>query len=78
VPSQSKHSITKALYNRIQTGMTYSEVVTILDQNGQELSRTEIAEIMSVMYQWVNEDGSNMNIIFQNDKVIQKAQFGLR
>ena len=76
-PSQYGHSITKTLYDSIETGMTYSEVIGILNQNGQELSRTEIAEIVTVMYQWVNEDGSNMNIIFQNGKVAHKAQFGL-
>lgn len=32
----------------------------------------------AVMYQWVNSNGSNMNTMFQNDRLIQKAQFGLR
>ncbi len=34
--------------------------------------------IKTVMHQWMNSDGSNMNAMFQNDKLVQKAQFGLR
>jgi len=30
------------------------------------------------MYQWVNPGGSNMNAMFQNNKLIEKAQFGLQ
>jgi hypothetical protein len=66
------------MYDRIQTGMTYSEVTTTLGRDGQELSRNELAGIVTVMYQWTNEDGSNMNILLQNGRVVQKAQFGLR
>jgi hypothetical protein len=37
-----------------------------------------IESIDTVMYQWVNSNGSNMNAMFQNDKLNQKAQFGLK
>ena len=30
------------------------------------------------MYMWQNSDGSNMNAMFQNDKLVNKAQFGLK
>jgi hypothetical protein len=32
---------------------------------------------VSVMYIWKNSDGSNMNALFQNGKLLNKAQFGL-
>jgi len=35
-------------------------------------------EIVTVMYQWQNRDGSNMNAMFQNDSLMCKAQYGLR
>jgi hypothetical protein len=35
--------ISLANYHRIQTGMTYAEVATILGEPGEELSRTELA-----------------------------------
>lgn len=37
-----------------------------------------MASIETVMYQWVNRNGSNMNAMFQNNKLVQKAQFGLK
>ncbi|MBS0476496.1 MAG: DUF4124 domain-containing protein [Proteobacteria bacterium] len=70
--------ITMTAYSRIETYMTYEEAVAVLGQRGVEMSRSYIAGYDTVMYQWVNRDGSNMNAMFQNDRLIQKAQFGLR
>jgi hypothetical protein len=74
----TEQRITKSMYDRIQNGMSYRQVISIIGQEGEELSRTEMVDISTVMYMWQNDDGSNMNIMFQNGKVIQKAQFGLR
>jgi hypothetical protein len=78
-------SITYAKYQQIRDGMTYQEVVQILGMEGQELSRNTIKRVPgvmeaveTVMYQWANPDGSNMNAMFQNNKINQKAQFGLK
>jgi hypothetical protein len=30
------------------------------------------------MYSWQNDSGSNMNAMFQNGKLVNKAQLGLR
>ena len=30
------------------------------------------------MYSWQNGNGSNMNAMFQGDRLVNKAQFGLR
>lgn len=70
--------ITYQSYARVQTYMTYDEVTEIIGKPGQELSRSYVAGYDTVMYQWVNGDGSNMNALFQNDRLVQKAQFGLR
>ena len=35
------------MYDRIQTGMTYAEVVSHLGRDEQELSRTEIARFVT-------------------------------
>ena len=71
-------SVTMANFNRIRNGMTYAEVVSILGQPTQELSRTEVAGIETVMYQWDGGFMANMNAMFQNGKMVSKAQFGLR
>lgn len=60
--------------------MSYAQVVAILGEPGTELSRSFIANITTVMYQWMGQGslGANMNAMFQDDKLISKAQLGLR
>jgi hypothetical protein len=69
--------VTRAKYERIQDGMTYDQVRAIIGQAGEELSRSDIAGYTTVMYSWKNSNGSNMNAMFQNGKLVNKAQFGL-
>jgi hypothetical protein len=77
-PDSSTDLVTMAEFNEIETGMTWEEVVAIAGQPTEELSRNKIADIETVMYQWTNPFGPNMNVMFQNGKVVQKAQFGLK
>ena len=69
--------VTLSEYSGIQTGMSYSAVTRLIGEPGEEMSRNELAGIVTVMYGWSNWDGSNMNAMFQNDALVQKAQFGL-
>lgn len=77
--------ITMEKYLKIQEGMSYSQVVEIIGEQGVEMSRNRMEGVPGVMesietamYGWQNPDGSNMNAMFQNDKLIQRAQFGLK
>jgi hypothetical protein len=70
--------VTQAEFLQIQNGMSYEEVQRIIGAPGQEMSRSDVAGINTVMYQWINRGGSNMNAMFQNGKLVQKAQFGLQ
>jgi hypothetical protein len=54
--------------------MTYEQVVSIMGTSGELISSNEIAGIKSVMYSWKNANGSNINTVFQNGKLIQKVQ----
>jgi len=67
-------------YSKLQTGMSYEEVVSILGSNGEEMSSNDIAGYKNVMYKWDGDGsfGANMNAMFQNGKLIQKAQYGLK
>jgi hypothetical protein len=67
-------------FNRIETGMTYEQVVGIVGGPGEQLAHTEIAGYVGDVYMWHGEGGlgANSNVQFQNGKVIGKAQFGLR
>lgn len=78
-PAQPKAGVTLANYLRLQTGMSYADVAAILGKSGTEMSSNEIAGTRTVMYQWDGtSSGANMNAMFQNDRMIQKAQFGLK
>ena len=69
--------VTKAEYDRLQTGMSLSEAQRIIGASGEEMSRSEMAGTVTLMQSWTNPNGSNMNAMFQDDKLINKAQFGL-
>jgi Beta-lactamase inhibitor (BLIP) len=71
-------TVTMEKYNQIQTGMSYQQVVNIIGKQGEEMSRVELAGYTTVMYGWSNTGGSNMNAMFQNDRLMSKAQLGLR
>jgi cytochrome c biogenesis factor len=70
--------VTLAEYEQVREGMSYQEVSGIIGAAGQELSRSELAGYVDVVYSWSNENGSNMNAMFQNGKLVNKAQYGLR
>ncbi len=69
--------VTKAEYDQIQNGMTYDQVIAIIGARGEERSSSSIAGYTTILYGWNNPNGSNMIAMFQNEKLIQKSQFGL-
>jgi len=77
-PTKEDKEVTLKEFNEIKTGMTYDEVVKIIGFKGEEGSMTELGGIKTIMYTWNNPDFSNMNATFQNDKLVSKAQFGLK
>lgn len=72
--------VTKAEYSRVQMGMSYQQVVAILGPPDEALSETEMAGFHTIMYMWEGRGGfgANMNAMFQNGRLVNKAQFGLR
>lgn len=70
--------MTRLAFERISTGMSYPAVTTLIGSPGEEASRVELGDIETVMYMWKNRDGSNMNAMFQNGKLVSKAQAGLK
>jgi Domain of Unknown Function with PDB structure (DUF3862) len=68
-----------AQYQSLATGMSYSRVVAVLGCDGSELSRVDMAGFKTVMYMWQGDSAAaNMNVMFQNGKLISRAQFGLQ
>ncbi|MCS4464901.1 hypothetical protein JTT01_15895 [Clostridium botulinum] len=57
-------------------GSTYEDVKNMLGE-AKESTSSEMGGIKTVIYTWDNGDGSNMNVTFQNNKALAKAQAGL-
>lgn len=71
--------VTMAQFNELKTGMTKAEVESVVGSPGVEQSSNELAGIKTEMLAWNgNSMGGNMNVMFQNGKMVSKSQFGLQ
>ena len=72
--------VTMSEFNRIREGMSYREVVDIIGHEGEVMSEggAEYGH-HTVMYSWENPGAlqGNMTAMFQNDRLVNKAQFML-
>jgi hypothetical protein len=81
----SVFNITLDKFNQIENGMSYYQVEQIMGVPGTLTVSSQTPGIPGVMnpisntiYIWQNPDGSNMNVQFQNNHVICKAQAELQ
>jgi hypothetical protein len=81
----SATKITAAEFAAISEGMSYADVVRIVGDPGvEEVSSTMpgvpgvMPDVSTKQYRWINWNGGNASAMFQNDRMIMKAQFGLR
>ena len=67
-------------YLKLGTGISYQEAINILGEEGEEMTSNEMMGTKTIMYKWDADSGfgSNMNATFQDDKLVSKAQFGLK
>ena len=83
IKQETKGKVNYENFEKIETGMTYEQVVQIFGEEGKVLSESEIdigigEEYSTIMYYWYDKTGiANCNIMFQNNKVVSKAQVGL-
>ncbi|MBJ8090217.1 DUF3862 domain-containing protein [Bacillus cereus] len=79
---KNKPGISKAEFDQIQNGMSYDEVKAIIGSDGEVLSETGQAgeQFHTIMYKWDGEKGfgANANFMFQEGKLQNKSQFGLK
>ena len=76
--STSRKGVTMANYDKLQTGMTYTEVVEILGSAGKKLNADETAEPNTVTYMWGGDQVGNMRVRFRNDRLLEKSQYNLQ
>ena len=67
-------------FNQLQDGISYEEAVEIIGSSGSLMSESSLGGISTKMYTWEGEGdiGANANAMFQNGKLISKAQYGLK
>lgn len=69
-------------FNQLQTGMSYEQAVAVIGGEGAKLSESSFGDVTTVMYQWDGSNdsgfGANANAMFQGDKLVSKAQLGLK
>lgn len=77
--TRERVGITLAEYEKLEMGMTYDQAFEVIGTHGRKLSESAIAGHHTVMMSWDGEkgDGSNANAMFQNGRMVSKAQFGL-
>ncbi|ALZ64585.1 hypothetical protein FORC13_p100 (plasmid) [Bacillus cereus] len=79
---KNKPGISKAEFNQIQNGMNYEEVKKIIGSDGEVVSKSGQAgdQFYTIMYSWKSEKGlgANARFMFQEGKLQNKSQFGLK
>lgn len=74
--------ITKAEFDQIQNGMTTKQVFDIIGGKGEVMSeageKDKPGYTILYTYNGKGSTGANANFTFQDDKLMAKAQFGLK
>ncbi|MDP4143178.1 MAG: DUF3862 domain-containing protein [Bacillota bacterium] len=65
-------------YDFIEPGMNYNEITDILGSPTENTAKAEVGGITSEAKSWKNKDGSNIVLTFTDDKLVAKAQAGLK
>jgi hypothetical protein len=71
---------TASAFNALQDGMSAQQVEATIGCAGVVMSEGNMAGITTSMVGWDGSGsmGANMNVMFQNGRLIMKSQFGLR
>lgn len=80
--AKNKPTMTKAEFDQLKSGMTYEEATAIIGGPGEVMSESgsKGEDLHTVMYQYKGEGdfGANANLMFQGNKLNNKAQMGLK
>lgn len=77
-PTHAVLGVSMKAFLTLRDGMSYDEVREIVGVSGMARSGYVRDGAHYTMYSWENEDGSNMNVIFRDEQLLSKAQFGLK
>lgn len=78
VDLESKNAkVTKSMYDKLKTNMTYNEVKSILGE-GELSYKSKEEDYSAETYIWTNEDENYLNVNFIDGKLESKRQYGLK
>jgi RNA polymerase subunit RPABC4/transcription elongation factor Spt4 len=76
---QKQEKATLEKFNKIETGMSYQEVVDIMGEEGILSTESSYGSQTMKVYYWYASDGiSNATVSFMNNEVSGKSQIGLK
>lgn len=79
VSLESKNAkVTKSMYDKLKTNMTYDEVKSILGEGGELTYEYKEEDYSAETYIWTNEDESYLSVDFTDGKLESKSQYGLK
>ena len=82
VAPANKPTMTKAEFDQLKDGMSYEEATKIIGGPGEVMSESgskgDAAHTVMYTYKGEGSLGANANVMFQGEKLITKAQFGLK
>jgi len=70
--------ITLGTYQKLTLGMSYNQVVRIVGRHGVPGSGPPAGIPDAAAFEWSNVDGSVLQCVFRDDKLILKKQRGLK
>ena len=73
----SSTGITAEEFNAIEIGMSYEQVKEIIGEDGTESNSSQVGDVTAVIYTWSSDESGTADVMFQNDKVINKSQTGI-
>lgn len=78
----NKPTMNMAEFTQLKNGMTYAEAAAIIGGPGEVMSESgspgDTYYTIMYMYKGEGDMGANSNLMFQGDKLQNKAQFGLK
>ena len=65
-------------YNRINKGIAYNEVVAVMGFEGAKFSSRRYGWTFTENYRWDSPWGPSVEVVFQQGRMIEKRQVGLK
>lgn len=73
-----QQKVTLEKFNKLETGMTYKQVVEIIGEDGTLSTESSYGNQSLKVYYWYSSNGiSNATVSFSNGKLTAKSQIGL-